>query len=256
MVAIASYNVRGIREYNKRHKIFKLIKERAFDIVFLQETHTVKNDEKIYKSQYGGQIFYSHGTSNSRGCAVLIRKNLTTTIHRSIKDPDGRYLILDVTIQDLRCTLCNVYAPNTDDVAYFVEVISNVEKLENGKIIIGGDFNTTLKLEDKRGKNNAPGHPKAAEWLNKYIEDRAMLDIWRKRNVGKYRFTFYKKKPHILMERIDFFLVSSTMSSLILHADIEPGFMNDHSIPTLLIKSGFDDKGPGYWKLNVKLLET
>ena len=31
--------------------------------------------------------------------------------------------------------------------------------------------------------------------------------------------------------------------------------MSDHAVPTIVMSSGFDNVGPGYWKLNTKLLE-
>ena len=39
-------------------------------LLFLQETHSVSDDENAWADDFKGQVFLSHGTSNS--CVVLI----------------------------------------------------------------------------------------------------------------------------------------------------------------------------------------
>ena len=72
MVDIVSYNVRGIANWNKRAKILKFLRDNIFNVIFLQETHSTRKCEKVWKTQFGGQIFYSHGESNACGCAIMI----------------------------------------------------------------------------------------------------------------------------------------------------------------------------------------
>ena len=64
-----------------------------------------------------------------------------------------------------------------------------------------------------------------------------------------------KRKPNLLMERIDFFIVSGSVTSLTIDADIYPTFLSDHAIPHITLADETGDTGPGYWKLNVSLLE-
>ena len=57
-------------------------------------------------------MFFSHGSSHSRGVLVLVRDNLDFQL-RSIKvDSQGRYVFLEVSIQDSPYFLLNIYAPN------------------------------------------------------------------------------------------------------------------------------------------------
>ena len=58
------------------------------------------------------------------------------------------------------------------------------------------------------------------------------------------------------MEKLDFFLVSSHLSTVILLTDIDPAFMSDHAVPTLNLKNIKQEGGPRYWKLNLKLLQN
>ena len=68
-------NVRGLRQKIKRTKIFLHAKERG-DIIFLQETHSIPDDEEIWKNEWEGDIFFSHGTSASKGAMILVKNHL------------------------------------------------------------------------------------------------------------------------------------------------------------------------------------
>ena len=120
----------------------------------LQETHSSSKIQKIWKSQWGGQIFYDHGTSNSRGVAILIRKGYVTKVHRMIQSGVGRYLLLDITVDNRRLTVCNIYAPNTDSPEFFNDVFQKITILDNQDVIIAGDFNTILCEIDRKGGSN------------------------------------------------------------------------------------------------------
>ena len=259
MVSIASYNVRGISGYPKRSKIFNFLKNKYYDIICLQEIHSVKNIAKIWKSQWGGQTFYSHGTSNSKGCMILIKRKQKTVIHHIDTDQDGRYVILDLTVNGYHFMLCNLYAPNDDNVTIFQEILKKIDDSKPDQLIITGDFNTILGQKDKKGslKNSVqPGHPKCTQFLQQMMVERNLLDIWRLHNPDKECFTWVKSRPYVLMERLDFFLISGSLTGSILCCDIDSSFMSDHAIPyiTLFDLEGYF-RGPGYWKLNTKSLE-
>ena len=57
------------------------------------------------------------------------------------------------------------------------------------------------------------------------------------------------------MERLDYFLVSGSMTSNIVLTDIDPKFASDHAIRHFSFNIGTQDNGPSYWKLNTSLLE-
>ena len=50
---IVSYNVRGLGNYQIRREIFYYLNHKDFDIALLQETHSSKNIEKLWKTQWG-----------------------------------------------------------------------------------------------------------------------------------------------------------------------------------------------------------
>ena len=89
-------NVDGLRDTKKRQKLFQLLKNSEENIFLLQETHTTPEDESQWKKEWDGDILFSHGSSNSKGVATLIKNSINVKINKSIEDNDGRYVILDI----------------------------------------------------------------------------------------------------------------------------------------------------------------
>ena len=72
-----SFNVRGILGKVKRTIIFNHLKNKSKKGIFLlQETHSCKEIESVWKDEWGGEIFFSHGTTDSCGVAILISPGL------------------------------------------------------------------------------------------------------------------------------------------------------------------------------------
>ena len=69
---ILSLNVRGIRDQIKRRSIFSFLKDFKANIYFLQEICSDPEDEIIWINEWGGEIFFSHGTNHSKGVCILI----------------------------------------------------------------------------------------------------------------------------------------------------------------------------------------
>ena len=85
-------------------------------MLLLQETHSKEADEKEWVSEWGGRIILSHGTSQSRGVAVLLPKSMMEIckIKDIETDRNGRTLIIDCEIEDNYFTIINIYAPSKD----------------------------------------------------------------------------------------------------------------------------------------------
>ena len=65
-------NIKGIQNNSKRLSVVEYFRNKLGNngILFLQETHSTFNGENIWKNDFNGLVFYSHGTSQS--CSVLI----------------------------------------------------------------------------------------------------------------------------------------------------------------------------------------
>ncbi len=58
-ITYVSFNVNGLGEEVKRNNIFEKLKK-IDCIAFLQETHTTKKCEHVWKCSSGGVIMFSH----------------------------------------------------------------------------------------------------------------------------------------------------------------------------------------------------
>ena len=107
-------NVRGINGSKKRRAIFRqlTLHNKKASIVFLQETYSSNDQEKIWRNEWGEKIHFNHGSKHSRGVAILFNPKLHVTIDNEIKSKDGRTLILEIYIEDIKYICVNIYAPN------------------------------------------------------------------------------------------------------------------------------------------------
>ena len=72
-VDIYSFNVRGINGKVKRNVTFNHLKKKSSKGIFLiQETHSCKEIEDTWKREWGGEMFFSPGTTESCGVAILM----------------------------------------------------------------------------------------------------------------------------------------------------------------------------------------
>ena len=152
---ILSLNVRGIRDCDKRRSIFSFLKDQKATFYFLQETYSDPNDESFWKSEWGGNIIFSHGSHHSRGVCILIDPSVQNSkILYSLSDDSGRIVLINLIFQGLELSLCNIYAPNNhSDQLEFIAKLNNclIDKSEIASLIIGGDWNCTLTKKDKKG---------------------------------------------------------------------------------------------------------
>jgi exonuclease III len=147
----------GLRDKNKRQKIFTFIERKPQGITFLQETYTAPGDEISWKKDWKGEVIMAHGTTHSRGVAILIPQKLKYNIDKIIKDEQGRYIFLDGKFQDQELALLNYYAPTREKVNEQIQTLHAVLPLlseYSHKLIWAGDFNNALTSEDNFGREN------------------------------------------------------------------------------------------------------
>lgn len=150
-------NVRSIAQNKKRKAIFKWLQEKHKGIIFLQETHSVPNND--WDRDWAGNMILAHGTSKSCGVAILISPGITFDLTEVQSDPEGRYLIIKCILENEAFTLINTYFPTKDhqkEQIKLLEKIQNiVSKNDSESIIWGGDINLVLDInKDKVGGRN------------------------------------------------------------------------------------------------------
>ena len=136
---------------------------------------------------------------------------------------------------------------------FFERFHNHLRDFQCDDIIIGGDFNLVLDIEmDKKG-GLAKTHAKAVKVIKDYMAELDLVDAWRLLNPDGRRYTWRRQKPEIHC-RLDFFLVSQSLTCNVTNADILAGFKTDHSLVTIKLALHSNPRGPGFWKLNTSLL--
>ena len=257
---VISLNIRGIRTFEKRKPIFNwLIKQNA-DMCFLQEIHSTEEIENQWKAQRPEEIFFAHGSVHSRGVAILICKGFDFKYKSFHSDEEGRYLILEVSIQHASFLLVNVYAPNitTKQFSFFLTlsdlILEQGQSTPDCKVFLSRDFKVTLDpaLDCLEGN---PFLKESVEFLEDIMRENNLVDIWRIRNLDCKKFTWREKSP-IIQRRLDYLLPSDTLQEDIVKSDTVTAIKTDHLAITLEIDS-LDDQQcrPYFWKFNNSLLE-
>jgi len=91
--SIITINVNGLRDKGKRLKLFHYFENKRYDIIFVQETHCGSDDDVVlWSSQWQGKSIWNNGSSQSKGVAVLFKKQLDIPFTNIIKDNEGRLI--------------------------------------------------------------------------------------------------------------------------------------------------------------------
>ena len=251
---IKSQNVRGLSNEKKRRKLFTWFHKSTASIILLQETHSSTNMEMIWKSEWGGDIIFAHGTGAARGACILFKNSVAKSIHNTILDPNGRYVIIDMEIDDVRFTLANVYGPNEDNPEFYCKLIEIIETLPNDNRIIGGDFNFVLDIElDKKGGRDTT-NSRAQSCVRAWMESTDLIDIWRLQHPEDRKYTWHRKNPANVFCRLDFFVISFGLADRVECSDVKFGLLSDHSAICLDISFNNNPRGRGFWKYNCSLI--
>ena len=90
------------------------------------------------------------------------------------------------------------------------------------------------------------------------MEQADLEDVWRTRNPNSKTYSWVHKKSQSSTEmsgsQIDLALISSSLMNNVIETKYSYGFKTDHSLFHLKLKAHEVVRGPGYWKLNKRLL--
>ena len=251
---IGSINARGLGDRTKRREFFNWLQKKQFSIYFIQEAHCTENNMHDWRAEWGYQALFSCCTSKKAGVIILFNNNFAFQISRTYCDPGGRFIVCDMTTNSKQLTLINVYAPNDDNPTFFTSVFEHLDDFKCDEIIIGGDYNLVLDIENDKKGGLTKTHKKSLEVINSFSGDSDLIDVWRVQNPALRRFTWRQRNPEIHC-RLDFFLVSQCIASNTINADNVPGYKTDHSMITLQLSLHSNLRGRGFWKLNTSFLK-
>ena len=90
--------------------------------------------------------------------------------------------MIDVTAQQQRFTLINIYGPNSDSPSFLKKIIQHLEEIGNSDYIICGDFNLVLDPYIDCSNYKNINNPKSRELLLDCMETNDIIDPFRESN--------------------------------------------------------------------------
>ena len=163
---IASVNVNGLD--NKKNAAINLINQNNLDIICLQETHKISNENfNLIEKETNTFGFISTPTGplrDYRGVAILIGRKLQQyqIQNITIDIPTLRYRVMHISIlAEEKIHIVNVYAPvanilplDNSKLAFYKDLQKYITKFKNEPTILLGDYNYVEHEKDRsRGLN-------------------------------------------------------------------------------------------------------
>ena len=191
---IMTYNCRGLGSQEKRRDVVNFIRNTDFDIYLLQDTHLTSKTVKYFNALWNGKCYHAFGTFNSRGTAILFKKNIQHSIIHEEYSNEGNFVIIVCKIFLYTYAIVSIYGPNDDQPSFFKEINQKLQHITVDNIIIGGDFNFVPDLS--RDSNYVQiNNPRARDAFIQLENTYSLVDVWRELNPNSDKFTWMKQNP-------------------------------------------------------------
>ena len=83
-------------------------------------------------------MYHANGHQKKAGVAILISDQLDFKPKTIIRDEEGHYIILKVSVQQEDLTILNIYAPNMGAANYINQLMTKLKKyIDNNTVIVG-----------------------------------------------------------------------------------------------------------------------
>uniref|UniRef100_A0A803TYK9 Reverse transcriptase domain-containing protein n=1 Tax=Anolis carolinensis TaxID=28377 RepID=A0A803TYK9_ANOCA len=289
-LTIATWNVRGLRMAARQNEILPLLATGLQDIVILQETHLVSEQQRsrVQRLWTKGPSFWSYGEEHQAGVAVLIKARRDLSVDFVLEALPGRLLIVDFTLLELSkdgekekraFRLCGLYAPVVASQRRKFWVHLKGYCSTHRFLLIAGDFNNRSKLadystyieKDCSGKKLNPLTPEE-RLLESFLSDRSLkdkaLEVTNQLNFvplpckkafieqygpqGSGKFTWYQKNRASRLDRIR---APAELKSLSCRLTVTP--WSDHAMLEVQLALGeVRPRGKPLWRLRPKTIDN
>ena len=144
-IKIASLNINGLRQPNKKLSLSDMLNNNSFDILGLSETHLSTKEGNFFKNQTPNyNSFWSSFTQpHQAGVGIFIYQRIAKHIART-HNYKGHIIGLDLHFKNLQIRLLQIYIPTSEKKQLCKEIQEQIILLTqnpNYKIIIMGDLN-------------------------------------------------------------------------------------------------------------------
>ena len=230
-ILIIILNVNGLNVPTTRHRLVEWIKKQDLYICCLQGTHLRPRDTYRLKVRGWKKVFHANGNQNKAGVAILISEKIDFKIKTVIRDKEGHYIMIKVSVQEEDITIVNIYAPNIGAPQYIRQVLTSIKGEISSNTIIMGDFNTPLSLMDRSFGQKIN---KEIQALNDTLDQMDLIYIYRAFHPKAAEYIFFSS-VHGTFSRIDHMLGHKASLSKFKKIEIISSIFSDHSVMRLKI---------------------
>ncbi len=222
-----SWNVKGVNNPVKGQKVISHLQQLKVDVAFLQETHLCNASVLGLKRSWVGQLYHSKFNAKAQGTAILINKNISFHSQEVISNPNERYIIVVGQLFANPVILVNLYAKNCDDSNFFEKLFLTIPKIDNGYLLIGGDFNLVLDVTLDRSSTKPQNLTRSAGVVSDFMDQCGLSDVWRFQFPSTRAYSFFSNVHHTYM-RIDYLLLDNRLLPKIKTCSYSSIVISDH----------------------------
>ena len=253
-LTIASMNCRGLSDVKKRRDVLHFLRNKDHDVLFLQDTHLTQNSLQYFNSLWKGKSHHSCYTNRSRGVSIMLKHTLQHELI-DVKHTDcGNLIIVVCKLGTQSYLFANVYGPNEDNPDFYHKLKNYIESYNTDHTIIGGDFNFVINPNVDSLNYAREYNTNAKRVFISFVNDNALVDIWRLKNPEKLEYTWSRNNP-LKCGRLDMLFVNTQLTSSVQNVTIMPGYRTDHCLVVMQIQLTEVERGPGIWKFNESVLQ-
>lgn len=247
---ILSFNVNGIRAISKKN-FFEDMQKLNPDVICLQETKaTVDQVKETVSAEFGDYEVYANEADRKgySGTAIMTKiKPISVQYDMGIEEHDKEGRVICAEFNDYY--LITVYTPNSGSdlkrldyrQKWDSDFLNYIKGLEEFKpVVVCGDLNVAHKdIDLARPK---PNYNKSAGYMQEEIDgidaytNNGLVDTFRFKNQDEVKYSWWSyrggARERNVGWRIDYFLVSESLTPKVTHAEILNEIMGSDHCPT------------------------
>ena len=250
---VVTWNVKGLNHPVKRKKVFTHLTQFNADVMFLQETHICSSDSSRLLTGWAGQHFHSTFEAKARGVSILISNGVPFESTKIIADKNGRYVIATGKLFNINVVLANVYAPNIEDVGFFVRSFSLFPDLDSHYLILGTDLNRCLDQVLDRSSTRPGVVNRSVTYIKSFLAECGISDVWRDSNPLRREYSFFSHVHHTY-SRIDYLLMDKRLMPQVRSCVYHSIVISDHAPVVMSLALPGVPRPVRRWRFNSTLL--
>ena len=133
--------------------------------------------------------FFSSFSSASAGVCILFNNNFQFEIISQFSDQEGKYIIIDMKIDNKILTLVSIYAPKNNNPTFFQNPLDQILSFECEEVIMGGDLNLVMEVQKDKKGGNATTYRNSLKEVQNIVNSLDLIDVWRSLNPDGKSFT-------------------------------------------------------------------